>query len=251
MNLHPAAMQLYPVLLRLLLAARPDMVLVPAGPFLHGDDRGEADERPARRRALSAFAIDRTEVTAAAYAACVAAGRCAPPAQPAPRGDLPVSWVSHADAAAYCAFAGKRLPTEAEWEKAARGTDGRRFPWGHEPRCDLANFGNFRGDGRCAVAGAPGRPAPVGGYPRGASPYGALDMAGNVWEWVADRYALDYYQVAGTRDPKGPPARPGAPDLRVLRGGGCCSIFGLPRTTDRLALPADYRDVDIGFRCAL
>ena len=120
------------------------------------------------------------------------------------------------------------------------------------------NFGNFGGDGRCAAEGAPGRPVAVGSFPSGASPYGALDMAGNVWEWVADRYRVDAY----ARAPGGPAAEPSgqpqpqpatgrpAPVSRVLRGGGCCSIFGLPRAADRLALPEDYRDVDIGFRCA-
>lgn len=228
-------------------------VLIPAGPFLRGDEAGEPDERPSRRVHLSAFSIDRTEVSRAAYGACVAAGKCRPPAaQGQGGGDLPVVGVTWHDAAAYCAFAGGRLPTEAEWEKAARGTDGRRYPWGDDLACHRANFGCFGGDGRCAEYGAPGHPVPVGSYPAGASPYGVLDMAGNVWEWVADRYALRYYGRAPSQDPKGPAAAdpPGAPERRVLRGGGCCSIFGLPRTTDRLGLPADYHDVDIGFRCA-
>lgn len=226
-----------------------DMVAVPAGPFVRGATDGEPDELPVHRVNLPAFSIDRTEVTAEAYAACVAAGACPLPAggplrPDAAAGKLPAVGVSWSDAAAYCAWAGKRLPTEDEWEKAARGRDGRRYPWGDQLDCRRGNFGNFGGDGRCAAAGAPGEPIAVGSFASGASPYGALDMAGNVWEWVVDRYHVDAYRGVH-------PTESGVPDLRVLRGGGCCSIFGLPRAADRLALPKGYRDVDIGFRCAL
>lgn len=241
------------------------MVTVAAGPFVRGASDGEPDERPVRRLSLPVFTIDRTEVTAAAYAACVAAGACAAPRGDAAKaeGSLPVVGVTWTDAAAYCAFAGKRLPTEDEWEKAARGPDGRRYPWGDQPECRRANFGNFAGDGRCAAEGAPGRPVAIGSFPSGASPYGALDLAGNVWEWVADRY--DPRPPMDRPAPRSAPANArasapgkgasaagdtGGPALRVLRGGGCCSIFGLPRAADRLALPESYRDVDIGFRCA-
>jgi formylglycine-generating enzyme required for sulfatase activity len=223
-----------------------EMDLVPAGEFVYGDDKGDLDERPARKLYLPAFLIDHHEVTAREYGRCVAAGRCAAPPSPASstargesaRANLPVAAVSFHDAAAYCAFVGKRLPTEQEWEKAARGPTGRRFPWGDDFECGRGNFGNFGGDGRCAEDGAPGRPVAVGSFKSGASPYGPLDLAGNVWEWVDGRY--DYAPLLR--------AEMGA--LRVLRGGGCCSIFGLPRASDRLALPAAYRDVDIGFRCA-
>jgi len=220
-------------------AADAEMALVPAGPFIYGDDRGEPDERPARRVSLPAFAIDCTEVTVSAYSRCVAAGRCqavrSPTgAAPADLG-LPMVGVSYFDAARYCTFVNKRLPTEAEWEKAARGPEGRRYPWGDAFDCRRGNFGNFGGDGRCADQGAPGRPVAVGSFPDGASPYGVLDLSGNVWEWVDGRYGF---------------AQLNRPGLRLLRGGGCCSIFGLSRSSDRLALPATYRDVDIGFRCA-
>jgi serine/threonine-protein kinase len=212
------------------------MVAVPTGEVLLGDDQGEPDERPARHQLVAGFALDRTEVTVADYARCVAAGRCAVSAVSAAKEpQLPVSFVSFSDASAYCEFVGKRLPTEAEWERAARGEDGRRYPWGDHFDCARGNFGNFAGDGRCAEEGAPGHPVAVGSYPAGASPFGILDLAGNVWEWVAGRY--DYRPLA-------------RPELRVLRGGGCCSIFGLPRASDRLALPLSYRDNDIGFRCA-
>ncbi len=243
-------------------ALGPEMVLVPAGPFVRGDKAGEADERPQRRLELPAFAIDRTEVTRGAYGECVAKGKCRPALAAGQTADataqlpraLPVANVSWHDAAAYCAFVGKRLPTEAEWEKAARGPDGRRYPWGDEFACARGNFGNFAGDGRCAEDGAPGMLVPVGSFPAGASPYGALDMAGNVWEWVADPYAADAYLRPPLRPtpvtPDGGHARVTASSRRVLHGGGCCSIFGLPRSADRLALPPTYKDADIGFRCA-
>lgn len=214
------------------------LVPIAAGEFVYGDDRGEPDERPQRRLTLPAFAIDRTEVTAQAYARCVAAGKCQKPAGPpadAAAPGLPAAGVSFVDAAAYCAFVGKRLPTELEWEKAARGAQGNHYPWGNAFECGRGNFGNYAGDGRCAEEGAPGKPTAVGSFAQGASPYGVLDLAGNVWEWVEGRY--DYAPLA-------------RPELRVVRGGGCCSIYGLPRSSDRLALPATYRDVDIGFRCA-
>jgi formylglycine-generating enzyme required for sulfatase activity len=215
--------------------AQVDAVAVPGGAFTMGadDEQADADERPVRRVEVAAFRIDRTEVTRGAYAACVAKHACRALEAPAPAdasdARRPVVGVSHDDARAYCRFAGGRLPTEAEWEKAARGTDSRRYPWGDAPDCARANFGNFQGSGPCPEN--PGRPEPVGARPAGAGPYGTLDMAGNVWEWVADAY-------------------PGEPRARVLRGGSCCGYFSLPRTTERLRFPRDYRDTDIGFRCA-
>ncbi len=224
---------------------QPDEITVAAGEFWYGDDHGEEDERPARRILLPLFYIDHTEVTVAAYARCVAAGKCRAASSQTAAGDgrLPVVGVSHDDAVAYCAFVGRRLPTEPEWEKAARGVDARTYPWGNEFSCARGNFGNFGGDGRCAEDGAPGKPVPVGSFGGGASPYGALDLAGNVWEWVDGRYGF-----APDRADRSP--QTAAAELRVIRGGGCCSILGLPRASNRLALPRGYRDVDIGFRCA-
>jgi formylglycine-generating enzyme required for sulfatase activity len=217
-------------------AAAPARVPVPAGPFVRGSAHGDDDERPVRTQTLPAFAIDRTEVTRAGYAACVAARRCkAVPAHLAgpigSDGHLPVTGVSWFDARDFCGFAGGRLPTEAEWEKTARGTDGREFPWGgEEPLCERANWGNFDGEGPCGGEN-PGFPVAVGRYPSGASPYGAVDMAGNVWEWVADRYDED-------------------PKRRVVRGGSCCSYFVQPRAPNRNAWAPEHRDMDLGFRCA-
>ena len=217
-------------------ATRPahDRVAIPAGPFTAGSTRGEEDERPVRKVTVKAFAIDRTEVTRADYAACVAAGRCKataekPPAD-GPEAKLPITGVDWNDAQAYCKFAGGRLPSEVEWEKAARGTDGREYPWGNDIDCTRANWGSFEGEGPCAGKN-PGRPVAVGQYPTGASPYGLLDMGGNVWEWVADRYDED-------------------PGRRVVRGGSCCTFFVGPRAANRNAWAPEHRDGDLGFRCA-
>ena len=235
----PALAMLAPLLAAARLRAAPrvpvDRVPVAAGPFVQGSAHGDEDERPPRSRSLPAFVIDRTEVTRAAYGACVAAHRCkaVPAALAGPAGadgKLPVTNVSWSDARDYCAFAGGRLPSEAEWEKAARGPDGREYPWGADAACERANWGNFEGEGPCAATN-PGFPVAVGRYTEGASPYGALDMAGNVWEWVSDAYDED-------------------PKRRVVRGGSCCSYFVPPRAPNRNAWAPDYRGADLGFRCA-
>jgi formylglycine-generating enzyme required for sulfatase activity len=211
-------------------AGRADRILIPAGPFVRGSVRA-LDERPIEHKTLPAFHIDRTEVTRAMYARCVAAHRCPQPdLDLASEPELPVTNVSWNDARTFCAFAGGRLPSEDEWEKAARGTDGREFPWGAEPACSRANWGNFDGEGPCRTEN-PGRPVAVGTHPAGASPYGVQDLAGNVWEWVATAY----------RD---------EPDRRTVRGGSCCSYFVEPRAANRNGWAPDYKDVDLGFRCA-
>jgi formylglycine-generating enzyme required for sulfatase activity len=226
---------------------RPARVAVPAGWFVRGSADGDLDERPVRKVWLDGFAIDRTEVTAAAYRGCVRRKRCAPrPSRGEDGGDrLPVTGVSWGEAVAYCRFAGGRLPTEAEWEKAARGPDGRRFPWGERVSCERANYGAWKGEGPCGAEN-PGRPIDVGKITSGASPYGALDLAGNVWEWVEDRYDPTAYARAGERNPRGP----GRGTLRVARGGSCCSELLEPRVTNRVRWPEGYRDEDLGFRCA-
>jgi len=210
--------------------SKPDRVLVPAGAFTRGSRKGVDDERPVKVHTLQAFRIDRTEVTRAMYARCVAAKRCpALSIDLTSEVDLPVTFVNWSEARAFCVFAGGRLPTEDEWEKAARGSDGREFPWGNDLDCGHANWGNFENEGPCAGKN-PGKPVAVGGYPQGKSPSGALDMAGNVWEWVADRYDRD-------------------PTRRVVRGGSCCSYFVGPRAANRNAWDPGHRDGDLGFRC--
>lgn len=226
-------------------AAPATLVPIAAGWYVRGSAEGDADEGPPHRVWLDAFAIDRFEVTRGQYAACVRAERCRPPqVYEGPQGDrLPVVGVSWEDARSYCAWRGQRLPTEAEWERAAQGRTPRRFPWGGEAHCERANFGSFAGDGPCAGSN-PGRVVEVGRYPGGASPEGVEDLAGNVWEWVADRYGP--YGRRTARNPRGPER--GA--ARVVRGGSCCSYFSWPRTTNRLRFPPDYVDGDLGFRCA-
>jgi len=209
---------------------KPDRLLVPGGPFSRGSTKGADDERPVRVRTLPAFHIDRTEVTRAMYARCLAARRCPPlPIDLTVDTNLPVTNVNWYEARKYCGFAGGRLPTEDQWEKAARGSDGREYPWGGDLDCAHANWGSFENEGPCAGKN-PGRPVVAGSYPQGASPFGVLDMAGNVWEWVADRYDRD-----ATR--------------RVVRGGSCCSYFVEPRAANRNAWDPGYRDGDLGFRC--
>jgi formylglycine-generating enzyme required for sulfatase activity len=226
-----------------------DRVVIPGGPFTQGSTRGDEDERPVRKIVVKTFAIDRAEVTRGDYGLCVSDGRCKPP-PPAPSVSspsvtspsspsspssvadtkLPVTGVDWNDAQAECRFAGGRLPSEAEWEKAARGTDGREYPWGNDADCARGNWGNFEGEGPCAGKN-PGHPVAVGQYPSGASPYGVLDLGGNVWEWVADKYDDE-------------------PGRRVVRGGSCCSYFVGPRAANRNAWAPDHRDGDLGFRCA-
>jgi formylglycine-generating enzyme required for sulfatase activity len=232
-------------------APKADSVLVPAGEFLMGstdaDSSADSTAKPQHKVYLDAFKIDRTEVTNAMYGKCVQTGACQAPSSSGSRkhssyygnsqyANYPVIHVTWNDALAYCTWVGGRLPTEAEWEKAARGADGRIYPWGNEPpdkqRC------NFHGD--------VGDTTPVGAYPAGASPYGALDMAGNVWEWVADRYQADYYAVAPARNPPGPAVG----DSRVLRGGSWLHAQRLVRAAFRFRNDPEFRIDLLGFRCA-
>jgi serine/threonine-protein kinase len=233
-----------------------DLVLVPAGPFTMGcnaehDPHCERDELPSHEVTVGAFQLDRVEVTVAEYAACVKAGRCTSDGlgegefcnwtRP-DRLEHPINCVDWNQASAYCEWVSMRLPTEAEWEKAARG-DGRRvYPWGNEPpTCRLAVMDDG-GDG-CGKDST----WPVGSKPEGASPFGALDMAGNVWEWVADRYDVGYYARSPAQDPQG--AEAGIE--RGERGGSWLSseIADL-RTSERQSSPASYRNYNLGFRCA-
>jgi formylglycine-generating enzyme required for sulfatase activity len=215
-------------------------VYVPAGEFLMGslDSVGDDNEHPQHTVYLDAFWIMQTEVTNAQYAKCVDAGACSAPDnsrwQDAAYADHPVTDVDWNQATEYAAWVGGRLPTEAEWEKAARGTDGRTYAWGEEqPDQSLANCCGFVND-----------TTPVGSYPAGASTYGALDMAGNVWEWTADWYDSGYYSRSPVQNPTGPSSG----DYRVLRGGGYWGEAAVVRVANRVRFYPGFRNWAGGFR---
>jgi len=214
------------------------MARAPKGAFIMGSSTGNADQRPEHNVVLTTFWIDQYEVTNERYVACVSAGKCRENEkyEGLTDSDQPVVGVSWFDAADYCAFVGKRLPTEAEWEKAARGQDGREYPWGNSLDCRLANYRE------CRV----GKTTPVGAYPAGASPYRLLDMAGNAAEWVNDWYDPNYYQ----RSPKDGPKGPETGKYRVIRGGMWLRYAYQMRSADRAAQSPDTRNNTTGFRCA-
>jgi len=221
------------------------MIEIPAGTFVMGSATGAADEGPEHAVQLGAYWIDKYEVSSAQYQACVETGTCEPTGTTAgcnsvanERSDHPVNCLTWAQADTYCLWAKKRLPTEAEWERAARGDDGRTFPWGADPPSrDLLNFNNNIGS-----------TTRVGSYPSGISPFGLHDMSGNVQEWTGDFYAADYYTNSPTTNPQGPTE--GA--LRVVRGASW--KLGIPQevltTTVRFAFVPSTRDPSLGFRCA-
>lgn len=227
-----------------------EMIWIPSGPFWMGsaEGTGRDDERPQSEVHVNGFHIDAVEVTNTRYLAYVHATQRKEPPNPYSDiplseekdiGDLPVVQVTWYDAVDYCLWAGKRLPTEAEWEKAARGTDARIFPWGNGQRLQNAvNFARNWEDRNTLW--------PVGSQPQNASPYGVLDMAGNAREWVSDWYDPDYYGLGENRNPQGP----GKGVLKVIRGGSWHSFVADIRTMARgkggFALKTD----GIGFRCA-
>lgn len=227
-------------------------VFVPAGSFSMGchpsDGACDAAESPYHEVAMSAFYIDRTEATVAAYGECVAAGACTPPPGSGPaceaagRGAYPRTCVTWDQARAFCQWSGKELPTEAQWEKAARGADGRIYPWGGAPpTCELANH-----------AGCGTTLDPADSHPLGASPYGALNMAGNAGEFVADWWDPEYYAAPAALgpDPLGPAS--GVNDWFVLRGGGVGFSGSYDRTSWRTGIGPKSTGwaADYGFRCA-
>ncbi len=275
------------------------MVLVPAGEFLMGstttmieewskiDDCGPnkqcnlEDEFPQHPVMLDAFLIDKFEVTNARYFKFVQAAKHRPPVNPKDAQDrtrnlweggkvppsvanLPVVNVDWNDAKAYCEWAGKRLPTEAEWEKAARGLDGKVFPWGSDWDRTLLNSASMwaardllsyevwatwwdaKGFDLLEAKTLAGMLKPGGSFPGGASPYGAYDMAGNVSEWVADWAGPDFYQASPDRNPKGPDNG----EKRTLRGGSWYNHANGVRTALRRAEYPTHRANTIGFRCA-
>lgn len=237
------------------------LLLVPAGEFIMGSESEQSfpDEVPIHKVYLDAFYIDLTEVTNKQWQACVDAGACKPPirvdccleksvgARPFYYGnpefdDYPVVFISWYDALDYCTWRGARLLTEAEWEKASRGTDERTYPWGNqEPTPDLLNFRSNDFEAK--------NTSPVGSYPLGASPYGVLDLAGNVYEWVYDVYTPDYYRYSPYRNPKGP--EEGA--YRVTRGGSFHNTADRNRSSNRnnAFIPASSVHFDGGARCGM
>lgn len=241
-------------------------LFVPDGTFQMGglDANTDPDELPPHQVTISAFWIDKFEVTNGMYMLCVQAGACDLPQSfesekhekyfnTEEYADYPVVNVTWGNADDYCGWAGKRLPTESEWEYAARGTDFRLFPWGDErPDTSRANFDRKVND-----------VTRVGSFPAGASAFGALDMAGNVWEWVADYYSPEAYSVALGVNPTGPLAPVGAGQRRVIRGGSYQDVEDDIRLANRgyssgPDLEADMDSAEyigeystkIGFRCA-
>lgn len=202
-----------------------DMALVPKGEFIMGSSAGENDEYPERKLSLEAFYIDKFEVTNEAYKQFVTKTKHREPKNWAVYGykdeekDYPVVFVDYSDASGYCKWANKRLPTEEEWEKAARGTDGRIYPWGNEFDSNKANT---------SLSGIIGA-AKVGAYENGKSPYGIYDMAGNVWEWTNSNY-----------DEK----------RKAVKGGSWGLSHRFARTFTIIGYKPDARINNLGFRCA-
>lgn len=225
------------------------MVLVPEGTFQMGSQpvEGDSDEIPQRTIYLSSYYIDLSEVTQAKYTDFLKATRRSPPVVPVfpddlaliTKPELPVVGVSWEDAKAYCAWTGKRLPTEAEWEKAARGERGFKWPWGNVFGEGLANTAGQE-DGNKYMA-------PPGKFEQGRSVYGLYDAAGNVAEWVSDWYDPAYYQAGPFRDPKGPDTG----KHRVYRGGSWDDASSGVRTAKRYAAAPHQTSAVIGFRCAM
>ena len=238
------------------------MVWVSPGPFLRGcnpavDNECFGDENPYRQLRLSAFYIDTYEVTVEQYKACVAAGGCTDTSvgyDPAfcnyaleGRENHPMNCVDWQQSKDYCEWAQKSLPTEAQWEKAARGTDGRKYPWGNMPAVSCSHVVMSENGLGCGE----NRTWEVGSKPNGISPYGAYDMIGNVWEWTADWYSESYYAQAPESDPLGPTNENGDFLFRVLRGGSWASLNpeDFRASLRGGSTPADRFNF-IGFRCS-
>lgn len=265
-------------------AGRPDstknMVIIPAGEFLMGSpkEEGEADEHPQHKVYLDSYYMDKHEVTVEEYAACVREGTCKEPGtqrdsekcnfgQPG-REKHPINCVDWESAKSYCEWAGKRLPTEAEWEKAARGTQARRYPWGDEwDRNKLNSASKWAGkeigdpgtwnkyfyqDGK-GKAFLAAQTAPIGSYQMDQSLYGVHDMGGNVSEWAADWYDEKYYEASPSRNPKGPelPQAYNKDWRRILRGGSWANFSVGCRAANRGRDEPNSRGNLLGFRCAL
>jgi formylglycine-generating enzyme required for sulfatase activity len=239
-----------------------ETVDVPAGEFWMGcndavDDQCnpfEDNEDPYHQVTLAAYKIYKYEVTASEYKACVDAGACSVPSTDgdgstydvAGKENHPVNGTDWNQASTFCAWVGGSLPSEAQWEKAARGYDGLKYPWGDTPAvsCDLAVVPDGDGVDGCGT----GETMPVGSKPDGVSPCGAMDMIGSVWEWVADYYAMDYYESSPSTDPTGPATG----EDRVIRGGS----WAMPdpaflRASMRQRNEPGFQSDSHGFRCVL
>jgi formylglycine-generating enzyme required for sulfatase activity len=213
-----------------------------------GSNSSSSDEKPAHKVNLDAFWIDKTEVTVGMYYLCVEAGRCQEPTGKsssthtsyygnAEFNNYPVIYVDWYRATTYCEWVARRLPTEAEWEKAARGDDGRIYPWGNDmPNNSFLNYGNNIGD-----------ITEVGEFIKDISIYGALDMGGNVWEWVQDWYSATYYQITQLTNPLGPELG----RYRVHRGGSWDDyVDGVYSSNRNRSTPGNVSN-KVGFRCAM
>ena len=224
------------------------MVLVPAGEFTMGSDKGDEDEFPVHHVFLNAYYIDKFEVTNGRFAKFVEAIHSEPPwgfadkDTPVVHADRPVRWVSWMDAMGYCLWAGKRLPTEAEWEKAARGTDGRVYPWGNDLPTSVHAVYGLKEGGEESIS-------IIGDRDKGQSPYGAYDLAGNLYEWVMDWYAENYYlNFAGS--PAINPHGPAEGTAKVQRGGSYINSPYRLRSSFRTKDDPNETDQNVGFRCA-
>jgi serine/threonine-protein kinase len=231
------------------------MVLIPAGSFKMGSEDGEMDEKPVHSVSLDDYYIDQYEVTNGRYSDCVDTGNCNPPSKSesytrsnyfynVQYADYPVIHVSWYDAKMFCQWRGARLPTEAEWEKAARGgLEGKKYPWGDQsPDCEFGavNGAKFDDDAKCNDTDT----EQVGKF--SPNDYGLYDMSGNVWEWVADRYDKDYYHNSHASDPVGP----NLGYSRVLRGGSWVGSVSFVRTAYRFGSDPSNSIRNVGFRCA-
>lgn len=216
------------------------LIEIPAGEFKMGGGDGQNEETIMRAIYLDKYYIGKYEVTVGQYKKyCNDVGKTMP-VQPEwnKRDNYPVVYVRWNDAKAYCDWAGLRLPTEAEWEKAARGTDGRKYPWGNKWNSSKCNS-EEQGDNYTNTS-------PVGSFPSGVSPYGAYDMFGNVWEWCNNWYGRDYYGSSPTSNPTGPSSG----SSRVLRGGGWYNGGFSCRYCIRFSDPPYHCDYASGFRPA-
>jgi formylglycine-generating enzyme required for sulfatase activity len=213
-----------------------EMIRIPTGRFRMGSNEGDSDEMPVHWMTVASFQMDKTEVTVAAYRACVQAGKCTNPGTGGfcdwnipGKDNHPINCVDGNQAAAYCAWAGGRLPTEQEWEYAARGTDGRKYPWGNSPPSNQLCWDRRKlNQGTCSVAS----------FASGNSPFGLADMAGNVWEWTISGYSTNYStdRLEGVRSIRG--GSWGADDAKAVRAANRSGYY------------QTRRNDDFGFRCA-